>query len=264
MSRRVVAQKGQAVTEFVVMSLVAIPLFLGVIYAAKYADVKHAAVQASRYVAWERALDPGERKSNNQIQNEMRVRLLGNGARNGGAIRSDDFTRSNSTADAAYNPLWTSHTHARLLNRLTDATTVGGPQNTALAVHSELLTNIYAAALDENKRGWVRADVEIPLANVPQYVPLRNINFRAGATNVIVGDAWSAGGAPDVVQKVRRMDPEAAVFEQPMIKGIVNLLRGIAALFEPSFANFQPACVAPDVVPVDRLQSYSGFQNCTN
>ena len=51
-------QRGQAMTEFVAAMAMFIPLILGVIYVFKYGDIKHQAIQASRYAAMERALDP--------------------------------------------------------------------------------------------------------------------------------------------------------------------------------------------------------------
>jgi uncharacterized protein (UPF0333 family) len=73
--------RGQATTEFLVMLLVMIPLFIGVFYFARYANVKHSAIQASRYVAFERAWDPYQRAKNpSQLAEEARARFFMSGS----------------------------------------------------------------------------------------------------------------------------------------------------------------------------------------
>ena len=45
---------GQATVEFRVALRVMVPLFFGMHYFARYSDVKHSAIQASRYMDFER------------------------------------------------------------------------------------------------------------------------------------------------------------------------------------------------------------------
>ncbi|HEX7634796.1 MAG TPA: hypothetical protein VF427_05885 [Noviherbaspirillum sp.] len=255
-------QRGQAVTEFVVMCLVAIPLFLGVMYVAKYADAKYTAVQASRYLAWERSVDPSGAKSNGRLQQEMAVRIVGNGERNGGKLRDDDYSKSNSNSDDDYNPMWFDHAQNRMLNRLTDVSAANGPQNSGVPGATGLFGTVQAKAMGLNQKGWIKADAEIPFMDVTQYAPLSNVQFKAGATNVMLVDNWGASGASDVIGKVQRAAPETLVFTTDPIKSAVQLIRDTASFFEDSFSEFYPGCIAPDVVPTDRLKNYSGYSSC--
>lgn len=95
-------QRGQSAVEFLVFgSTILVALFFGVMYLAKYADVKHATNQASRYAAFERALDPDRRvKSDEVIAQELRVRYFTN------LQPIDNATRAND-ARATQIPLWT-------------------------------------------------------------------------------------------------------------------------------------------------------------
>ena len=65
-------QRGQAMSEFIAAMALFVPLVLGVIYIGKYSDIKHQAIQASRYAAMERALDQErERCAHAQAENRL-------------------------------------------------------------------------------------------------------------------------------------------------------------------------------------------------
>src|SRR5262245_24100839 len=81
-------QRGQAMSEFIAAMALFIPLVFGVIYIGKYADIKHQAIQASRYAAMQRALDPRRNRSDAAIQNETVARFFRDGGRHG--IARDD------------------------------------------------------------------------------------------------------------------------------------------------------------------------------
>jgi hypothetical protein len=51
-------QSGQSLAEFSVALVVLVPLLLIVPLLGKYIDMNQAALQASRYVAWEKTVDP--------------------------------------------------------------------------------------------------------------------------------------------------------------------------------------------------------------
>lgn len=263
-------QRGQAITEFVVMCLLMVPLFLAVVYVGKYSDVKQTAIEASRYAVWERAVDPtGAHKSNDQIQQELEVRIIGNGGRNDGKLQSTDAAASTSTDDTAYNPLWFDQGHKRMLDKLTDATVVGGIQNTsapttgAAARLSSAINGVEAKWLKLDSAGWLRADVNIPLVNV-NFAPLSNINFAAGSTTVLYGDAWNAGGSASVIATTKRAAPADMLLNSGPFNTVMAGIRLFVGMVEPSFRNFYPGCIAPDVVPTDRLPNYSSYATCTN
>jgi hypothetical protein len=265
-----VGQHGQAITEFVVVCLLMVPLFLAVVYVGKYSDVKQTAIEASRYAVWERAVDPtSAHKSDAQIQQELEVRIVGNGGRNDGKLQSTDAAASTSTDDTAYNPLWFDQGHKRMLNKLTDATVVGGIQDTAApssgttAKLANAVNGVEAKWLKLDTAGWLRADVNIPLLNV-NFAPLSDINFAAGSTTVLYGDAWNAGGSASVIATTKRAAPADMLLNSGPFNTVMSGIRTFVGLVEPSFRNFYPGCIAPDVVPTDRLPGYSSYATCTD
>ncbi len=124
------SERGQAMTEFLVCaSFALVPLFLGVSLLAKYIDIKHSAIQASRYQAWEYTVwydsnseimsgfedDSGTAivtqpfKSTVETQQEARQRFFTNP---GNETTTLPITSTDSVTDwttASRNPLWTDH-----------------------------------------------------------------------------------------------------------------------------------------------------------
>lgn len=91
--------RGQAMTEFLVICMVLVPVFLAIPMLGKYMDIQHSAIQGTRYLAWERTVwSPGS-KSDAQLENEMRKRVFGGPAI---AVKAADGT----AVPASYNPLW--------------------------------------------------------------------------------------------------------------------------------------------------------------
>jgi hypothetical protein len=131
--------RGQALAEFLIAaSFVLVPLFLGVSLLAKYIDVKHAAVQAARYEAWEYTVwfntDSSQRpekldnfgvvsgtpptlpkKSVGDTHREARLRFFSDVSELGtGAIQDTDGQTGWRAATA--NSLWTDHRNNPLYN----------------------------------------------------------------------------------------------------------------------------------------------------
>lgn len=240
--------RGQAMTEFLAACAVLVPLFLGIVYVAKYVDVKGAAVQASRYVAFERALDPGAaHKPADVLAEEARARFFTDGARAGGALAFQDSTRA-LKPDQAYVALWRTVDGERLLRNYADV---------SVALREEplggRLTSMYndaARFFRLNRRGLYYADVEVPLANVAHFEPLRAIDLKLAATTAVLGDAWNANGADDVRRRLQHSPAFVPSFFPPF-PGFEPLFR-----FMTNTPGPQIGCVSPDVVPADRLERY--------
>ena len=112
--------EGQATTEFLVALLVMVPLFFGTYYFARYSDVKHSAIQASRYVAFERTWDPNSRnKSASQLAEEARARFFMPISQNNGVI-SYRQTSVGGNADTGRIPLWSDVEYKPLLQKFSD------------------------------------------------------------------------------------------------------------------------------------------------
>ena len=196
---------GQATTEFMVALLAMAPLFLGVFYFARYADVKHSAIQASRYVAFDRAFDPYNRaKTPDQLAAEVRARFFMAGSRNDGKIQYHD-SASGQDATTATNrvSLWSDHGYNPLLAdyskiQVTEAD-AGALMSGAAAEVVKLEEEVAAPVFSLPTQGIMRAEITVPLNNIVRYVgdsnPLSKINIGLpGATAIGIG-AWNASGA---------------------------------------------------------------------
>jgi hypothetical protein len=252
-AHRILRQRGQAATEMVVAAAFLLPLFLSVVYAARYVDIKQSTVQASRYVAWERVIDPASTRTDADLAKEVRTRFFASGNRLGGAINSTNFVGGTPASDE-YNTFWSDQGGNRLLNSFTDVTVNTRAQSTPGTITSGL-SHAEVAALKLNDRGFVTANVETSLQNVKGFDPLAAINLRIGASTSVLGDTWGANGPEQVKTRVKRITPDAVVGE------LVSPFASFLAPFEYTFTDFHFGCIAPDVVPADRLKPYhpSGY-----
>jgi hypothetical protein len=249
-ARAMRSQRGQAMTEFVVAMALFLPLFFGIVYVGKFADIKHQAVQASRYAAFERALDPSAtQESALVLQEETRARFFTDGSRNGGRIGFQDST-SGLPVSGTLNPLWGELNGRPLIQSYSD---------TATGVHVNVASNSMDIGaftpINQGSRvlfshlntgGQVQADVEVPIANIANLpAPLNNMNLKLAATTVVAGDAWNGDGARDVAGHFTPVSvPGRAI-------SILNSIPGIDALFQLLADTPAPqlGCVKPDVVP---------------
>lgn len=88
--RRSNLECGQALTEFIVLALALIPLFLLIPIIAKYQDIAYATQIASRYVAFDvmtRADGNSSSKPQKKLEDEVRRRFFGN---SDAPIKTDD------------------------------------------------------------------------------------------------------------------------------------------------------------------------------
>ena len=239
------SQRGQATSEFVAaMTFLFIPLFMGVVYIGKYGDIKHQAIQASRYAAMERALDPQAHESDTVVGNETVARFFRDGSK--AAIGLNDQA-TESTADE--NPVWSQMDGNPMLAKYSDVTVTLSDAS----VDSVTLKPIDAdvgggvAQFSGLKGGFgFKADVKVPvpLVNIAQFAPLPNVNVTIDAATVIAGDPWNAGGAANV----------ASHFTDTSIPGklasVANKIPGLDTVLS-WFAGAAPVwgCVKPDVVP---------------
>lgn len=249
-------QRGQAMSELIAACALLLPLLLAIIYIGKYADVKSAAIQASRYAAFERALDPAAaHKPAPVLVEEARARFFTNGARAGGKIGFQDSTAALG-ADEWQVPLWRTVSGKRLLDKYGDV---------SVAIDDKALGGKLTSVYDQagklyklNKRGLYYANVEVPLVNVAHFEPLKAIDLKLGATTALLGDSWSAGSSDHVKQRLDKSPAIPASFV-PAIPGIDWLFTILTDSKGPQFG-----CVSPDVVPKDRLEKYVPVGYCVN
>lgn len=263
---RVRNQVGQAISEFLGMLAVLVPLVLLVPILGKYADLNHTAVQASRYGAWERTIASDGVKSDAQLRTEVQRRFF---SQPDVLIRTNDSVQETA---AYHNALWGDHAGRRLLRRFDDV--ASGTQNaetpgTAAGVVSSLTTGFLAAVsafgsggdFDLDSRGLYTARVAAAIGTLPTGGFAQGVDCNGQSSNdvfsciqrhnVILADTWNASSSDQVAGRVRGLVPMGAFSE---VTGVLDLLSGIPFLQE--IGRFEPGYVSPDVIPGDRLGAY--------
>ena len=246
--------RGQSMTEFLVALAVLAPLFLAVTYAGRYGDILHSSVQASRYAAFQRAMQPSQATlPDSKIEDQMRARFFvrGNFMHNG-ALQSDDSavrlrgdTAPTVWRDLSFQPLLTSPNNVTL-SMGTAALNSGGAQQALNFVSHEAGKTYSGAAV---------ANVEITLVNKMDLSSHATRNLSIGATAAAVGDTLSSSGS----QATR--DAAATVVPLHHVPAALNgFLNAAMHLFEQNGPTL--GCIKPDVVPTGRLQGYAPAGAC--
>lgn len=251
-SRR--GQHGQAMSEFIAACAVLVPLFIGIVYLGKYSDMKASAIQASRYAAFERAFDPNAaHKSTVVLADETRARFFTDGSRAGGKLAMGDSS-SAIKADEAVVALWRDMQGNRLIDKRSTITV--NIDDKPIAGAFEKLINAEGKIFKLNDKGLYYSNVEVSVANVKHFEPLKSIDLKLGATTALLGDVWSAAGSVDVAKKASRAVPSSYI---PKIPGADFLFDILVDSPAPQFG-----CVSADVVPKDRLETYKPVGYCKN
>ncbi|HZO20868.1 MAG TPA: hypothetical protein VFB37_00100 [Steroidobacteraceae bacterium] len=224
-------------SEFVAAMALFIPLVLGIIYIGKFSDIRHQAIQASRYAAMERALDPRKSESDTIVQNETVARFF----RDGGAhnIAKDEQAQGSTATDE--NPNWSQITGDPLIAQYSDISVKLG-QKGSLSTPADSAAGLFKGL---GSGSGVEADVEVPVVNVTHFAPLANINLKIGATTVMAGDPWNGDGAADVAshQSDESVPGKTAPFQ--LLKDVLTPF--VEALIDTPPPQF--GCVKPEVVP---------------
>jgi hypothetical protein len=249
------AFRGQATTEFIVALFVLLPMFLGIYYFVRYSDIKHSAIQASRYVAFERTWDPYMRaKSDAVLREETRARFFVPISVNQGVIKYHDSTLS-LNPDSNRITLWSDHGYNKLLQNFSDVDIQVrdvGPiitnSNSAVAAVARL-QNFAGSLFNLPNTGVIKAEVVVPLNNIVNYDVLRNINIALPGATAIGGGAWNASGAREagatsnesVCARVKR------TVLSDKIKFATDVLNVLMSPFEQNTPDI--GLVLPDYVP---------------
>ena len=255
MARLSFTQRGQSLAEFLISLAVLVPLYLAVDYAGKYGDLHQTAVQASRYAAMQRVLEPSAAKlSNATIQDQTRARFFLDGARNSGKLRPDDSAASVADhtgqtyiwRDNATNPLLTSP--GQVTVNFVDAP-MAPPASVGWFI------NGFAWTADQTYTGGQQARVELSLKNKLDQSMVAAPDFRIGAATGAVGAGWASSGSAMTKDKASTIVPSAAL---PDWAG--DFIEFVVSFFEPYGPEF--GCIKPDIVATDRLDPFVGNGAC--
>lgn len=254
---RLAASGGQSLTEFLVLCLALLPLFLLLPMIGKYQDIGHATHMASRYIAFE----AGTRndalnsfKPEAQLATEIRQRFFSN---------ADAPIKTGASANgASQNLLWRDTRDAPLIPHLDPDVTIsfgaaaGATHKLAFSAASDGAPFLLAAQLDLPTKGIYTANVDVALANLPAGLkslqPFDTINLKVQRHTSVVINPWVALSGQNIEEKIN----QHAIIPGQLVAFVPNVYSAILSLFETD--QVAPLHVGElslwrDVVPADRL-----------
>jgi hypothetical protein len=264
-------QRGQAMVEFVVISGILIFVFFGIWYLGKYHDIQASAIQAARYAAWERTAHPAL-FADSQIQNQARARVFQWDSK---PLTAADGVSNNGWATET--SMWQAHDGSKFLvdkpSDVTITTASGALPGTAANAMSvgvasiTSLVGVVAGGEALNQGGFYTSHVSVRVADVASLpTPLNSLNLTLHESSSLATDSWDASGPQQVALRTRDFTL-TSVFAR--ISGLLAPIKWALSLIEPSFAQFNPGQICPDIVPADRLDPgvsklpvYSGGGSC--
>ena len=247
------ARRGQALTEFLVITLVLIPLFLLLPVIGKYQDISHASQMASRYAAFDAVLrndGNNSQKSPAQLQNELRQRYFG---------PAQAGIRSGPEQEAALKDHWNDPFGNPLIRNpgdiaLSFGASHGDRHADGYSKASDTLLFPWASRAGLSTNGIYRANVAVSLANLPEGVrsiePFDKLDLTIERHASVLPDAWTAATPVQAEQRFGRMAPINAAMPEDLVSLAVKYV-DLGKIEAPRFGNL-PAW--RDVVPQDRLQ----------
>lgn len=266
--------RGQALTEFIVLTLALIPLFLIIPLIAKYQDIAHHIQMASRYVAFEamtRNDSMSSWKSQSQLAQEVHRRFFSN---------SDAPIKLNDAAgdfNSHRNVFWKDPVGAPLISSFKDDVRISfGPDNstTASASFTDASDDMpfrglvgVSDALGLNASGIHRANVTVVLANISTpdrgytraFESFKDINLTMSRQTSLLIDPWSAKNPEQVEERI----DDVRIFPGSILTTVAPLVDAAVTIVE-SPSCFKGRCTSGpklgkldfwrDVVPNDRLK----------
>ncbi|WP_211471223.1 TadE family protein [Collimonas humicola] len=273
-------QLGQAMVELIVVSGVMVALFLFIWYLGKFQDIQASAIQAARYAAWERTVHKPSAMSDATLQAQTRGRLF---AWNTDAYKSTDGKgMTDSGSWKTQSGMWLDHTGSiQLLDRPRDVTisTASGPLPGGPAMKLALKTitgvgkvgGMITGGEQLNPDGFYQSQVSVRLIDINSLsaplnqLPLDQPRLTLNEKHAVATDSWDASGPKQVAMVTRSYTP-TAVFAK--IDPYLAPVKWALSVFEPSFNDFHPGQICPDIVPIDRvrgrenLKAYNGGGSC--
>jgi hypothetical protein len=240
-------QRGQSMTEFLVLALVLIPLMVIVPLLGAYLDMSQHAVLASRYVAFEavarHASSAAGWKSDAMLAQEVRRRFFST---------SDAPIKTNDAAGdfvAHRNPVWTTHHAKPLLPSFADNVQATTEKFSLDQPAGALFASDFGLPQESLYRGTVKATP----ANVAGLPVFESIGLSMTRSTALLSDSWTAGGSGMVRSRVAGADAAFPwkVGIQPYALPHEVLLPAVMDFTRPDVGHVQP-----DTVPGDRLGAY--------
>lgn len=266
---------GQATAEFVVLALALIPLLVLIPYIARYQDISHTTLLASRYAAFDAINydfdDVSRWKTEEKLADEVRRRYFSNP---GAAVKTGDTAGE---FKAHRNPFWHDPNGDPLIRNFADITISRSKwrneenysttdRNSSSSDHDGdpfILMDIHGnRSFNLKARGIYRASTSVQLANLPEglkfYEPFDSIDLSMTRTTALLIDPWTAKSPDDVIKRIEA-SPEVypaagSVYGAPIttIKTVLApwvTVVDLGLVDAPSIGKLQDW---KDVVPKDR------------
>lgn len=239
---------GQSSTEFLVLALVLLPLFLIVPLLGKQLDIAHAAASASRYVAFEGTVRNGGSlqpwKSDAELAAEVRRRFFGAST---APLKTGDVAGDFA---AHRNPLWTDHRGNALLPSF--AAHVG-----AASLRSQLTVPTgaaFASAMGLDTANLHTGSVRVRVADIPGLAPFDALGLSIERQTTVLVDPWSASG-PEAVRRALRRErwTPTGPFPFGLLEVAASPLKLIPLVLDGADLP-EIGRVDPDLIPTDRLR----------
>jgi len=264
--------RGQALTEFIVLALALVPLFLLIPVIAKYQDIAHVVQMASRYIVFEAITRNGTAntwKPSGQLAQEVQRRFFSN---SNAPIKTNDAAGN---FKAHQNLFWRNQSGDPLIKNFEHDVQVsfgggasddhdagftsasdGGPFKGATGMND---------ALGLSARGIYRANVTVVLASFSDqtdgytktFEQFKNINLTISRQTSLLVDPWGAKDPQQVEEKIDKIE----IFPGKMLKPVAPLVNAAVVIVE-SPSCFKGRCIRGpklgelefwrDVVPADR------------
>jgi hypothetical protein len=239
--RSLALQRGQATTEFAVLALALVPLFIVVPLIGKYMDINQTAEHASRYVAFEAAArnTSSSWKTDAELAVEVRRRFFSNPD---APIKTNDVAGDFATHR---NPIWSDHAGHPLIAKFEDD--IGVTTSTA-GLNAIAATALYRGELGLSNDNLYTGNVTVKMADVANFKPFDAIGLSTSRKTVLLTDAWTAKDNGTIKSKIDgspRMYPIGAV--AALIDPVGTLPR---VVHDP---RFRVSDFEWDLVPCDRM-----------
>lgn len=249
-------QRGQALVEFLYVSLAMVPVFLLLPMIGKYQDVAHATQMASRYAALDSIVHHNGtvtgQKGADSLANEIRHRFFG---------QSRDLIQATDgqVVQPPSNPAWQTPFGRPLIAAPNDVSvnTVSGLGASDRDIFNQQGTT--GAGLANRMQlpagGLYRANVAVQLANLPDQLsliePFNDLNLNINRHTVILHETWSANHPSTVEQRTATLVPVAQDLRS--IESTLNtLVQGVdMGRSGPQFNRLE---MWRDMVPSDRIR----------
>lgn len=256
-------QRGQSLTEVAVLCAVLVPLFLLIPVLAKYIHARQATQQAARSIAWEATV-----ARDYALPNGARLRDLAVDRHFGRAdARIVSQPRTGSRDAAVDDVLMNTFSNQPLVRRgdiVLSRYQSEGPGGIMSRIGA--LTSKFSS-FPPNKAGLTTATVQVNVQDLKManggaasfLEPFDRLGLSMNATHVVLADPWNAAGSGLYGGHARSVSAQVkGLVPTTHLSGVARAFDGLSAIpMLGTLSELEPGFVAPDVVPVDKLQNYA-------